>query len=426
MFTELYNFDFAKLYADTEQAKTRYNLAYVEFEKHFGPKSSWQNSHKLSVITAPGRTEVGGNHTDHQHGCVLAGAINLDVVCFAKPNNSDLIRVVSNGFGIIEVEIANIAANNSTDDTSSLISGIVDWFIKNGKNVGGFDAYVFSDVLVGSGLSSSAAFEVAIGNVLNTLFNDLSISPVKLAIAGQYSENNFMHKPSGLMDQMASAVGGFVAIDFKDPQNPIINQVNFDIQKANYSLCITDTKGSHAGLTDAYASMPREMKMVAQYFKKDVLRQVDESEFYLNLVQIRQQVGDRPVLRAIHYFNDNKRAQLEAELLQKNDFPQFLKTVRKSGNSSYKYLQNIYANYDEQAISLAIAISEKVFEDAKENNIKYPGAVRVHGGGYAGTIQAFVHNDLVSKYSQSLDAVFGKGSCKVLSIRADGVTAWTE
>ncbi|MDR3128312.1 MAG: hypothetical protein LBT99_03180 [Bifidobacteriaceae bacterium] len=411
------NFNYKKLYTDVPKAKNRFKKTLTEFQKHFGQIIDYNKP--LSVISAPGRTEIGGNHTDHQHGCVLAAAINLDVLTFAIPNNSNTINLYSDGFGISKINLNNLKPANDKNDTQALIKGIATYFVKKGYKIGGFNAYLTSNVIVGSGLSSSAAFEIAVGGVLNFLFNKNSISPIELAIAGQFAENNFMNKASGLMDQTASAVGGFVSIDFKNPTKPIIKPIQYDLTKADYALCVVDVNASHANLTTAYSQIPREMKMVANYFKKDVLRDVNEKKFWDNIAKIRLKTGDRPVLRAIHFFGENQRALNEAKLLENNNLDEFLLEVRASGNSSYKYLQNIYADINQQAVSLALAASEKILY---ENN-RQKTAVRVHGGGFAGTILAFVPQDLLEIYKTKIEKILGAKSCHILQIRNTGYWA---
>jgi galactokinase len=314
----------------------------------------------------------------------------------------------------------SIESGNDKDDTAALIKGVASYFVKKGYKINGFDAYLTSDVLVGSGLSSSAAFEVAVGGIFSFLFNNNSISPVELAIAGQWAENEFMNKASGLMDQTASAVGGFVSIDFKDPKKPIIKPVEFDMQAAGYSICVVDVNASHANLTQAYSQITREMKEVARFFGKEVLREVDEKEFFSKLKQLRLKVGDRPLLRALHFFGENERAKDEAKFLQENKLTEFLGAVRASGNSSYKYLQNIYVDPSSQAVSLALALSEKILYE----NDRSRSAVRVHGGGFAGTILAIVPHELLENYKREIEKVFGKDSCHILQIRNVGV--WAE
>lgn len=412
------NFNFEKLYTDTDAAITRYKKAYKEFEKHFGKVENYKAG-KLAAVSAPGRTEIGGNHTDHQKGCVIAASINLDILALAIPNGTNSVNLYSDGFGMQKIDLSALEPETDKNDTSALIRGVASWMKENDYKIEGFDAYLTSDVLVGSGLSSSAAFEVAVGGIFSFLFNNNKVSPVELAIAGQWAENNFMNKASGLMDQTASAVGGFVSIDFKNTKSPKIKPISFDMSKTEYALCVVDVNASHANLTEAYSQITREMKQVAQFFGKEVLREVSEKEFFSKLKQLRLKVGDRPVLRALHFFGENQRAIDQAKLLQQNKLEEFLELVRASGNSSYKYLQNIYADPNHQAVSMALAISEKILYA----NNRSRAAVRVHGGGFAGTILAFVPNDLLENYKKEIEKVFGKNSCHILQIRNVGVWA---
>ena len=348
---------------------------------------------EISVFSAPGRSEVCGNHTDHQHGKVLATSINLDTIAVVAKNNSNVIKLVSDGYDMATVEIGDLEIReNEAGNTESLIRGVLKGLKDRGYAIGGFNAYTTSDVLVGSGLSSSAAFENVIGTIISGLFNDMSIDPVV----------------------MACSVGGMINIDFKDPQNPIVNKIDVDFEKYNYSLCIVDTKGSHVDLTDDYAMIPLEMKKVANYFGKDVLRECDSNEFFLNLSEIRKEVGDRAVLRAFHFFREEKNVAAAVDALKNDDFDTFLKVIKKSGNSSFKYLQNVYASRDiqNQNVSIALALSGELLQ-------KY-GVCRVHGGGFAGTIQAFVYNDFVETYRDFIDSVFGKNSCHILKVRKHG------
>ena len=378
-----FNSTFSLLYSSDEvtlksQAQ-RYCEAVDEFVNLFG------TSEAINFFSAPGRTEVGGNHTDHQHGCVLAASVNLDVIAVVAKNNDNVIRIKSKGYNMDTIDIDDLDIKESEKNrAASLIRGVVARFKELGYNIGGFDAYTTSNVLKGSGLSSSAAFEVLVGTILSYVFNEAKISAVEIAQIGQYAENVYFGKPSGLMDQMASSVGSFVAIDFNDPKNPIINKVNFNFASCNHTLCIIDTGGNHADLTDEYGAVPSDMKAVANYLGKEVLRDVDENEFFAKLGNIRKELSDRAALRAIHFFGDNRRAQLEAQALNNGDFNEFKRLVIESGNSSFMYNQNVYTckNPTEQGLSLALAISEQI--------LKGKGAWRVHGGGFAGTIQAFV------------------------------------
>lgn len=388
--------------------KERYVRAIREFEKLYGPGEA-------EIYSAPGRSEVGGNHTDHQHGEVLAASVNLDGIAVVRKTEGNKIQLLSEGYSMITVDLSDLKVKKEEEGTSvGLIRGMAYGLTKNGHPVGGFQAYVTSDVLNGAGLSSSAAFEVLVGTILSGLYNHMSISPVEIAQTAQLSENVYFGKPCGLMDQMASSVGGLIHIDFKDTKNPIVEKVNVDFAAYDHSLCITDTKGSHADLTDDYAAVPSEMKAVAGYFGKEVLREVEEAEFYAGIPALREKFGDRPVLRALHFFKENDRVERQVEALKQDNFAEFLKLIKESGDSSFKYLQNVYTNKDvqNQAVSIGLAVSESILPGH--------GVSRVHGGGFAGTIQAFVKNDFVEEYRKALDAVFGEGSCHVLKVRPVG------
>ena len=403
-----------KVYITDEEAEKqaeRYVSLAKDFEEIFG------NRDDIRFFSAPGRTEVGGNHTDHNHGRVLAAGINLDAVAIASKNDENIVRVKSRGYNMDVVDLSDLSVNEAdTDHSNALVRGMCDGFQKRGYKIGGFDACTVSNVLSGSGLSSSAAFEVLVGTCLNYLYNDGKVDAVTVAQIAQYAENVHFGKPCGLMDQMASSVGGFITIDFKDPENPVIEKVDFDFASCGHALCIVDTKGSHSDLTDEYAAIRTEMESVASYFGKKVLREIDEAEFYKNIPEIREKFGDRAVLRAIHFFCDNDRVVSEVDALRNGDFDEFKKLVCESGASSYMYNQNVYSVKKplEQPIALGLAISEQI--------LRGKGAYRVHGGGFAGTMQAFVPNELLSTYKNAVEAVFGEGSCYVLLIRPLGGT----
>ncbi len=377
----------------------------------------------LYIVSAPGRTEVGGNHTDHQHGQVLAASINDDAIAIvSKPkdeSSGNMVHIKSEGYDMITIDLNDISKTDSEEGTTlALIKGVLAGCKDRGYSIGGFNAYITSDVLGGSGLSSSAAFETVIGNIISYLFNDGSIDDVTIAIIGQYAENIYFGKPCGLMDQMACSVGSLCHIDFgkcDESGRPEIEKIELDMNAEGYSLCITDTKGSHADLTPDYAAVPSEMKSVAAYFGKEVLIQVPEDEVIAKIPELRTKLGDRAVLRAIHFYEENKRVEAEASALKNKDFSTFLKSVKASGDSSFKFLQNVYTNrnVDVQNVSIALCISEMVLG---ENG----GVSRVHGGGFAGTIQAFVRNNKVQEYKKALDNIFGEGSCAVLKIRKYG------
>ena len=386
----------------------RYKKAIEKFKELYGDC-------EYRIFSASGRTEVGGNHTDHNFGKVLAAGVSLDVIAVVKKTDDSIIEVKSEGFPKDVVDLSDLSVHeNEKEDSSALIRGVAAGFKNKNYGIGGFKAYTTSNVLKGSGLSSSAAFEVLIGTILNYLYNDLKATNVEIAQIAQYAENVYFGKPSGLMDQMASSVGSFITIDFKDPQKPVIEKIDFDFSKCGHSLCIVDTKGSHEDLTDEYASIPKEMKAVAGYFGKDILREITLSDVLENITDLRKKFGDRAVLRSLHFLNENETVEREAKALQSGDFKAFLKEITKSGNSSYKYLQNIYANKtpQEQGLAVGLNLAEMVLDGE--------GACRVHGGGFAGTIQAFVPNNKLEKFIETLNNCFGKGSCHIISIRPVG------
>ena len=366
-------------------------------------------------FSAPGRTEIGGNHTDHQRGRVLAAAVNLDTVAAVRVNGSDQIRIQSQGYPMCEIcvkELKPIAQEINT--TAALIRGVAARFAELGCEVKGFDAYCESTVLPGSGLSSSAAYEVLIGTIINNLFFDGRIRQPEIAMIGQYAENVFFGKPCGLMDQTASAVGGLVTIDFADKDHPDIRSVRFDFSACGHALCIIDSRASHADLTDEYAAIPQEMKTVCDHFGKEALTQVPEEDFYTAIPALREKCGDRAVLRAVHEYQENKRVTAQVAALESGDFDTFLKLIKESGFSSWMYLQNVipagYKAHQDMAVALALC----------EKYLCGRGAYRVHGGGFAGTVQAFVPFDLLESFRVGIDAVLGDGACHVLSIRPQG------
>ncbi|MBE6948694.1 MAG: galactokinase [Ruminococcaceae bacterium] len=392
-----------------EIQKARYSEAIDEFVKEFGTPQG------IGLFSAPGRTEIGGNHTDHNNGKVLAGSVNLDVIAVAAKNDSGIIRIKSKGFSMDSIELSDLSIKeNEIGSSASLIRGVAAKLKDEGYEIGGFDAYTTSNVLKGSGISSSAAFEILVCTILSEIYNEGKVSPVDQAKYSQYAENVYFGKPCGLLDQMAASVGGILSIDFKDVQAPVIEKVDFDFTKTGYALCIVDTGGNHADLTDDYAAIPAEMKGIAQLLGCSVLRETTETEVLRNAAFIREKLGDRALLRAIHFFNENKRVDAEIEALSKNDFDGFLQTVIQSGESSYKYLQNVYANVApaEQGISLALCLAESI--------LKGKGAWRVHGGGFAGTTQNFVPLDMLDTFKTTMEAVFGEGHCHVLFIRPVG------
>ena len=379
------------------------------FEKTFGA------GREISLFSAPGRTEIGGNHTDHQHGRVLAASVNLDTVAAVSENGTNVIRIQSEGYPLCEVDLTDLAIREEEKNTTmSLIRGVAAAFRDLGCESRGFDAYVISDVLRGSGLSSSAAYEVLLGVILNGMYFDGKVDAVKIAQIGQYAENVYFGKPSGLMDQMASSVGNLVTIDFADPKAPIVERVEFDFSKTGYSLCIIDSGADHADLTDEYAAITVELKKISNYFGKNVLREIPKDEFYAAIPALRKLAGDRAVLRAMHFYDDNDRVPQQVEALKNGDFDTFLEMMKASGRSSWMYLQNVIpAGYTEhQEVAMALAMCDKLLAGR--------GAYRVHGGGFAGTVQAFVPNDMLAAFCEKMEAVLGKGSCHVLSIRPVG------
>lgn len=407
-----YNGIFTELYGEEniKAQEARYIKVVNEFAKLFG------GDREISLFSVAGRSEISGNHTDHNYGKVLAASINLDIIAAASPRDDLHINIKSEGFPIDEVDIADPTVDEALYYTSkSIISGMCSGFMKYGHKVGGYDAYTTSNVFKGSGLSSSAAFEDMVGLILNGFYNDGAVENAEIAKIAQYSENVFFGKPSGLMDQTACAVGGFVAIDFKNPKEPVIEKLPFDLTAAGYSLCIVNTGGNHADLNDDYASVPADMKKIASYFGKPVLREVGLNEILKNIKALREFAGDRAVMRAIHYKNENERVTAQTAALKSGDIDGFFAGVMASGNSSFKYLQNVYTvkNVEEQGLSLALCLAEIALAGKK-------AAYRVHGGGFAGTIQAFVANDDVPAFRAALDNAFGEGATTVLKVRPYG------
>ncbi len=369
----------------------------------------------ISVFSAPGRTELGGNHTDHQRGCVLAAAVDLETTAEVVLNGSNCIRVFSEGYAPVEVWLDDLSVHAGEENTTAaLVRGVAAEFVRRGAVLQGFDARVRSTVLPGSGLSSSAAFEVLMGTILNDLFFENAISPAEVAQIGQYAENVYFGKPCGLMDQMASAVGGMVFIDFEYPACPVVERIDFDLAAAGYALCIIDTGADHADLTAEYAAIPGEMREICRYFGKDVLREVAPAAFFAALPDLRGKVADRAILRAIHFYRENERVQQQADALRAGDVEAFLELVKASGRSSWMYLQNITPTgaVEQQAVAVALALCEELLEGR--------GACRVHGGGFAGTVQAFVPRDMLERFRTGMEAVLGEGKCHVLSVRSAG------
>ena len=366
-------------------------------------------------FSAPGRTEIGGNHTDHQRGRVLAGAVNLDTVAAVKLNGTNVIRILSQGYPLCQVDLSQLEpVAGEVNSTPSLVRGVAARFVQMGCKVEGFDAYCQSTVLPGSGLSSSAAFEVLVGTIINHLFNGGRASQSEVAMIGQYAENVFFGKPCGLMDQTASAVGCMVTIDFAEKGNPDIQPVEFDFASSGHALCIIDSGADHADLTDEYAAITNEYRELCQYFGKEVLTQVAEEDFYAAIPALRAKCGDRAVMRGIHQYAENKRVVQQVAALRSGDFDRFLALVKESGYSSYMYLQNVipagYVQHQDVAVALGLC----------EHYLQGRGAYRVHGGGFAGTVQAFVPMDLLDSFKIGIESALGAGACHVLSIRAEG------
>ena len=394
-----------------EEQVARYRHLLDGFRQTFGEREG------VAIFSAPGRTEIGGNHTDHQRGKVLAGSVNLDVIAVVAPNEDNIIRIQSEGFRFNTIDLADLSIHeDEIDHSEALVRGIVANFTRRGCTVKGFDAYTTSTVLKGSGLSSSAAFEVLVGTIINTMYFDSKCDAVEIAQIGQYAENVYYGKPSGLLDQMASSVGAMVTVDFADASAPVVERVDFDFAATGHALCIIDSGADHADLTPEYAAVPGELKEVCAHFGKSVLREVEEAEFYRALPELRAKVGDRAVLRAIHVYDDNRRVEREVAALRAGDFDTFLACVKESGLSSWRCLQNVVpAGYTRnQEVALALTLAERLLGGR--------GACRVHGGGFAGTIQAYVPMDLLEHFRSEMERVLGEGSCHVLCIRSVGGT----
>ena len=391
--------------------KERYLKLVSKYENLFGKD-------ELMFISTPGRTELSGNHTDHNNGIVLAASINLDSVAACSVNSNNVVSIHSEGYDeLIKVDLNLLNPQiNEEGATSALVRGIASRFKELGYKIGGFNAVITSDVLQGSGLSSSASIEVLIGTIFNALYNDSKIQPEIIAQIGQYSENVFFGKPCGLMDQMACAIGGIIKIDFADNANPQFENIDFSFDEFGYQLLVVDCGEGHDNLTDEYASIPTEMKSVAKEFGKDVLRELEVASLNKNIKKLRDTVGDRAILRAIHFLKENERVEKQYKSLKTKNITEFLNLVNESGNSSFKYLQNIFPTSDpsNQPISLALSITEDFIYNIGS------GACRVHGGGFAGTIQVFIPKNLVADYTEIVESVFGKNSVKPLEIREFG------
>ena len=387
----------------------RYQRILKGLTETFGPCD------RAAVFSAPGRTEIGGNHTDHQHGRVLAGSVNLDIIAAVAPNGENVVRLQSEGFPMDVVELSDLEVHPEEYNRSvSILRGIASWFAGRGCRLEGFNVYTTSSVFKGSGLSSSAALEVLLGNIFNSLFYENQCTPVQLAQIGQYAENVYFGKPSGLLDQMGSSVGGMVTIDFQDNASPVVERLDFDFSSAGHALCIIDSGADHADLTGEYAAVTQELKEVCAYFGKNVLREVPEADFFTALPELRRKAGDRAALRAIHVYEENRRVAGQAAALKRGDFESFLQLVKRSGLSSWRFLQNVApAGYTHhQEVALALALCERLLEGR--------GACRVHGGGFAGTIQAFVPLDMLVRFQTEMEKVLGAKSCHVLTIRPVG------
>ena len=404
-----YDKDFLMLYGETEKARERYLSACDEFEKLY------INTDNVRIFSAPGRTEVGGNHTDHQHGSVVAGGVDMDVIAIVGTNDDNIVRVKSKGY---DMDIINVGefdiCENEKGRAISLIRGVCSKFAGLGFKIGGFNAYTTSNVLKGSGLSSSAAFEVLLGNIINGLFAEGKVEPIEIAKIGQYAEREYFGKPCGLLDQMASSLGGFTYADFNNPAEPITETINLNISDFGYTLCVVDTGGNHANLTQDYADITIECKQISNALGVEFLRDADVDKFYASIASLRKEFGERAVLRAFHFFNEQERVLKQRKALLDGDFKAFLKLVNESGQSSFDYLQNLYSTtaVKEQGLSLAIALTKQFLGEE--------GACRVHGGGFAGTIQCYIPTEILADYKQMIEAVYGKDSCSVLSIRPVG------
>ncbi len=394
-----------------DEQRRRYIHLIENFESLYGDL-------EVGLFSVPGRSEISGNHTDHNNGKVLAASVDIDIIAIAARTADWVIRVKSEGYREDVVDIRNLDPSNVRSNSSSaIIAGICDGFKKRGYAYGGFFACTTSDVLSGSGLSSSAAFEVMCGNILSHLYNDGQVPVMEIAKVGKYAENVYFGKPCGLLDQAACAHGGFLYMDFENNDAPVKEKLTLNLSEYGYSLCIVNTGGNHADLTDDYASVPKEMKACASLMGKTVLREVSEEDFLEKISYLRGVAGDRAILRALHFFRENERVEKQRKAIKENDFNAFLSLVTESGNSSFRFLQNVYTNKNvkEQGLSLALAVSERL------------GVVcRVHGGGFAGTIQAYVPDNQKDEYKKALEGVFGAGTCMFLKVRPYGAVRFDE
>lgn len=405
--------EFRRIYGNSEMELLRQRARYLNAAEHFS--KLYPEREEIHVYSAPGRTEVGGNHTDHQHGRVLAAAVDLDAIAIVSFHDEGVVRLKSEGHKADVIALDDLSPKaEERGHGGSIIRGVLSKFVENSVEIGGFDAYTTSDVMSGSGLSSSAAFEVLLGTIVDKYYNDGRAGAVEIAKFGQYAENEYFGKASGLMDQTVSAVGGFVGIDFKNPDSPEIKPIDFDFSCSGYSLCIVDTKGSHSDLSDDYSLIPADMRACAECLGAEVLGDAGEEAFYEKLPEIREKCGDRALLRGAHFFAETERARLEGEALERGDTSEFFRLVNESGDSSAFLLQNLYSPKRAEARELMVGIL------AAKRYLRGSGAVRVHGGGFAGTIQAFVPAYAAKGFAEELDRIFGEGSCRVLGIRPVG------
>ena len=402
----------AALYGETAVAANieRYQNLVKSFQKKFAEED-------ITLFSSPGRTEISGNHTDHNHGKVLAGSINLDCVGVAAKNNSSKVHIISETFNqSFIIDLNDLSPSDKKAGTIDLVKGLLQGFKESGYEVGGFNAYITSNVISAAGVSSSASFEMLLCSILNTFFNEGRMDTVAYAHIGKYSENVYWDKASGLLDQMACAVGGLITIDFMEPASPVVEKIDFDFSSQNHSLIIVNTGKGHADLSADYSSVPIEMKKVAEFFGKEVCAQITEEEVIEHLAEVRAYAGDRSVLRALHFFEENKRVEAEVKALKEGRFTDFLMNITASGNSSWKWLQNCFTNsaYQEQGITVALALTELFIAE------KQRGACRVHGGGFAGVIMAMLPNDLVDEYVAYIEKALGEGNAYRMSIRPYG------
>lgn len=409
---------FVKLYGESkaEENKRRYQDLLDAYTGTFGGDD-------VLLFSSPGRTEISGNHTDHNHGKVLAGSINLDCVGVAAKNQTDKVNIVSETFNqTFTIDLNYLEPSEKMAGTIDLVKGLLKGFVESGYEIGGFDAYITSNVISAAGVSSSAAFEMLLCSMLNTFFNEGRMDTVAYAHIGKFSENKYWNKASGLLDQMACAVGGLITIDFFEPQVPVVEKIDFDFSSQNHSLIIVNTGKGHADLSEDYSSVPKEMKMVADFFGKEVCSEITEKDVIDNLPKVREYAGDRSVMRALHFFEENKRVEAEVAALKENRFDDFLRNITASGNSSWKWLQNCYTNSDarEQGICIALALTEMFIAE------KQRGACRIHGGGFAGVIMAMLPNELVDEYVRYIEAAIGAGNAYKMSIRPYGAVCVNE